>query len=376
MRVAINGLFWDQPATGSGQYLRGLIEGLAGMDEVEPLLVTAGPPAAPLPAGVEVRPSSRAGGNLAKLWFEQAAFPRASRREEADVVHVPYFAPPLCSGTPAVVTIHDLIPRVLPAYRGGAHVRAYMALVSAAARRAALVVTDSEASARDVERVLGIPRERIRVVYLAAGNAYQPRPQDELVALRRRLGLPERYLLYLGGFDRRKRVPELLQALKLSLARLEPISLVVAGGLPAMDSAFAPDPRRVAQELDLGDHVRFVGYVEEADKPALYAGAEVFVFPSIYEGFGLPPLEALSCGTPVIAAQSSSLPEVVGEAGLLVEPDDVEALAEAICAVMGDSDLRDRLAAKAIEQAAQFSWQRAAAETVAAYREAAASGRQ
>ncbi len=374
MRVAINGLFWDQPATGSGQYLRGLIEGLAGIDGVEPMLVTAGAPAAPVPPGVEVRPSGRAGGNLAKLWFEQVTFPRVTRREEADVAHVPYFAPPLCPGAPVVVTIHDLIPLVLPAYRGGAHVRAYMALVSAAARRATLVVTDSEASARDVERVLGIPRERIRVVYLAAGDAYRPRPQDELEALRRRLGLPDRYLLYLGGFDRRKRVPELLQAYKLALARLEPIALVVAGGLPAADSAFVPDPRRAAQELDL-DQVRFVGHVAEADKPALYAGAEAFVFPSIYEGFGLPPLEALSCGTPVIAAQSSSLLEVVGEAGLLVEPDDVKGLAEAICAVAGDPVVRDRLAARAIDQAARFSWQRTAAETVAVYREAAVRGR-
>jgi len=214
----------------------------------------------------------------------------------------------------------------------------------------------------------------VRVVHLAAGTTYRPMPIDLVAALRQRLGLPERYLLYLGGFDRRKRVPELLRAFHKVVPRLGDTGLVVAGRLPDRDSTFAPDPRRVADELALGDRVRFLGHVDEVDKPALYAGAEALVFPSVYEGFGLPPLEALSCGTPVIATQSSSLPEVVGDAGILVPPDDADALAEAICALVDDSALRRQLAGRALVQAKRFSWERTAEKTAAIYREAAARG--
>ena len=375
MRVAINGLFWDQPATGSGQYVRALVAALARMEGIHPLLVAAGSLEAPPPPGVELwRCGRSAAGNLSKLWFEQVGFSHACRRSGCVVAHVPYFAPPLACPVPLVVTIHDLIPMLLPEYRGGLHVRAYMALAAAAARRATLVVADSAAAAQDVERHLGIPPERVRVVHLAAGTTYRPMPIDLVVALRQRLGLPERYLLYLGGFDRRKRVPELLRAFHWVLPRLGDTGLVVAGRLPDRDSAFAPDPRRVAHELAMGDRVRFLGHVDEADKPALYAGAEALVFPSVYEGFGLPPLEALSCGTPVIATQSSSLPEVVGDAGILVPPDDVGALAEAIYALMDDSALRRQLAGRALVQANRFSWERTAEKTAAIYREAVARG--
>jgi len=374
MQVGINGLFWGRPATGSGQYVRELVAAMRYMEDVRLTLVVDNPPRTPPPVDIEIR---RAGpgatGKLGKLWFEQVAFPTACRRVGAEVAHVPYFAAPLTGFSPVVVTIHDLIPLLLPEYRGGWHVRAYMALVARAAKRADLIIADSDASAQDVEQVLGISGDRVRVVHLAAGTMYRPRCAEETLEARSRLGLPEQYLLYVGGFDRRKSVPELLKAYRQALPRLRGVPLVIGGQLPRIGTAFAPDPRRVAREFGIADKVQLLGHVSASDMPALYAGALALVYPSRYEGFGLPPLEALSCGTPVVATRASSLPEVVGEGGILVPPGDEEALSDAMCSLVEDEALRARLSKRGLEQAARFSWERTARETVAVYREALAS---
>lgn len=379
MRIAINGAFWGMDTTGSGQYLMALLPELAHLapectlDLVLPGSVDPPAPADAFPWRIQRAPTplDRSGAHLAKVWFEQMAFPGACRRLAADVAHVPYFAPPLRSPAPLVVTIHDLIPIVLPEYRGSSQFRLYMRLVSAGARRAALVLTDSQASARDIERLLGIPAERVRVVYLAAHPRYRPRTPAECRPVVERLALPSRYLLYLGGFDRRKNVPNLLRAMERARSRLEGARLVVAGRLPEHDSAFVPDPRRIARDLGIEDVVQFLGHVAEEDKPALYAGALALAFPSQYEGFGLPPLEAISCGTPAIVGQGSSLEEVVGPGGIAVPGHDVEALADALVTLATDGRRRAELSRAGLRHATRFSWERTARETLQAYRDAA-----
>jgi len=372
MRIGINAAFWGMQATGSGQYLHHLTRALAQHGSEAELFLfaprSAQPEEGPWRWETLPTPCDGLGDNLAKLWFEQVAYPRACHRRGVDLAHVPYFAPPLRPTAPTVVTIHDLIPLILPAYRGSVAVRAYMALVSRAARGAALILTDSRASARDIERRLAIPRERIRVIYLAADERYRPRP--DVADRARALGLPPRYLLYLGGFDRRKNVVGLLRAYAAARERMADVALVIAGRLPERHSAFTPDPRVVAEPLDLGDSLHLTGWVDEADKPALYAGALAFVFPSEYEGFGLPVLEAISCGTPGIVVGGSSLEEVVGLGGIVVPPDDVASLAEAMVAVVNSPSLRGDLAAKALQHAQGFSWERTARETWQAYRDA------
>ena len=307
--------------------------------------------------------------NLAKLWFEQVSFPRACLRQGVEIAHVPYFASPLFPTTPTVVTVHDLIPMLLPAYRGSILVRLYTHLVAAAARKADTVLTDSEASKQDIVRLLGIPAERVRVIYLAADDIYQPvLDEHRLAATRRKYGLPESYLLYLGGFDQRKNVPTLLKAF-VQLAKDSKAFLVVADQLPERDLTFSPDPRPIVQELGIGERVVFTGWVPEEDKPALYSGARALVFPSLYEGFGLPSLEALACGTPVIASNRGSLPEIVGDGGLLLEPDDVEGLTGAIEKLLKDDTLWGDLRERGLAHAARFSWEKTARETLAVYRE-------
>lgn len=408
VKVGVSGFFWNSQTTGSGQYTRQLLHALVAQrpdakvrlflpkaathhdaQHAEPRqsstsAARAGersrPPAKELPSGTArvrtgadtwVRRVSRdsLGSNLAKLWFEQVVFPMACRFAQMDVAHVPYFAPPLQSQVPTVVTIHDLIPLLLPEYRGSIGVRAYMRLVSTAAKRTTLILTDSRSSASDIHRVLHIPPERIRVVYLAADSSYRPVDQAGQSALRVRLRLPERFILYLGGFDVRKNVSKLLAAYARARPRLGDTELVIAGTLPFEDTAFAPDPRRIADDLGIGEHVLFTGWVSEEDKPALYSAAAVFAFPSRYEGFGLPVLEALACGTPAVVGAGSSLEEVVGEGGLVVAPDDDAAIADALIRLTVEPALRDGLARRGLSHARRFSWERTAQETWLAYQE-------
>ncbi len=379
MRIALSGMFWGMANTGSGQYLAHLLSHLPALlpDATFTLPTPAQGREGPVHesvAAVPLRtPFDGKSRHAAKVWFEQVSFPRYCRQIDADVAHVPYFAPPLVPRVPTVVTIHDLIPLVLPAYRASWGVRAYTALVSRATKSAHVVITDSHASAEDIVRLLNVPRERLRVIYLAVDSSYQPVADKSMQSTLDRLGIRRPYLFYLGGFDQRKNVPTLLKAYAEAGDSLGDLSLVVAGRLPDVDTSFAPDPRRIVQELGIQERVRLTGFVDEQDKPALYAGATAFCFPSAYEGFGLPVLEAISCGTPVIVGACGSLIEVAGPAGIHVPPGDVAALASAMIRLGTDAGYRHELSQAALEQSNRFSWRRTAAQTLSAYEQAMTS---
>jgi glycosyltransferase involved in cell wall biosynthesis len=379
MRIAINAWFIDRPTTGSGQYLTHLLdEYQAHLDRHTFLLCghahhrfseIANRPSASFAWQVLHTPFDPFHRHLAKLWFEQVSFPRACRRWRADLIHVPYWASPLRPPAPTVVTVHDLIPLLLPAYSGGTLGRWYTRLVSLSARRASCVITDSESSRQDIVEHLRLPAGRVRTIHLAAEERFRPVDDPgDLKRVRGKYELPGRYLLYLGGFDVRKNVPGILRAFaRLDVPDALDIRLVIAGKLPARDSAFFPDPRRIARELGILDRVRFPGWVDEEDKPALYSGAFAFLFPSHCEGFGLPPLEAMSCGTPAIVSNRSAQPEVVGNGGLCVDPGDPAALGEAMRRLIVDSLLYETLCANALARSRQFSWAKTASETMDVY---------
>jgi glycosyltransferase involved in cell wall biosynthesis len=302
------------------------------------------------------------------VWWEQVTWPRLAARLGADVGHVPYFAPPLRRppGLPIVVTIHDVIPLIIPEYVTTPLVRLYNGLVSRAAHKADLVLVDSEASRRDVQRLLGIPAARLRVVYLAPDEAvYEPVDPAAVEAVKARYGVTDPFLFYLGGLDKRKNVPALLEALAV-LPPQVPWQLFISGRLRHDNPRLFPDLPRLTESLGIGGRVRF-GFVADDDKAAMYRAATAFVFPSIYEGIGLDPLEALACGTPVVCSNRSSLPEVMGDAGLLVDPTDIAALSDAIRRVLTDAELRRDLSRRGPPQAAKFTWDEAARQTRQAY---------
>jgi glycosyltransferase involved in cell wall biosynthesis len=197
-----------------------------------------------------------------------------------------------------------LIPLLLPAYRGGVLQRAYTALVSRTAQRAAAVIAVSEAARKDVITLLGISPERVHAVLHGPNQPAAAPTSEQLAAIRQKYALPQRFFLYLGGFDVRKNVGATLEAYRGYLDRGgDPsVRLVIAGKLPSADSAFFPDPQKKAAELQLGESVHFCGWIDEADKPALYALATAYIFPSLYEGFGMMVTEAMQAGAPVVTS--------------------------------------------------------------------------
>ncbi len=293
---------------------------------------------------------------------QQVAVHRLLRRHHAGVYHSSYYLMPYRPGVPALVTLYDFIPMLFP-QTVSARARLLAGVATRLALRAAQhVVTISEATRADLLRLFPTqPPERVSAIPLAAGPAFTPQPAEAVAALRRRHALPERFTLYLGSNKPHKNLPRLLAAWA---ALPDDERLVIAG---AWDRRY-PEPRQIVQQRGLDEQVRFLGPVAEADLPALYGAATLFVFPSLYEGFGLPVLEALACGVPVACSGSSSLPEVAGEAALLFDPLDVAAIAAALRRLLADEGERAALAARATAQAALFSWTRTAEATMALYR--------
>jgi len=376
MHIAFNGWFWDQPHTGSGQYLRNL---LAALHEIAPqhrlsLIVPDHIRTLDhLPPDVDVLPiSTRFRGDLGKVWFEQRAFPRGVARLKADIAHVPYWGPPLRSTAPLVCTVLDVIPLIVPEYRTGFKNRLYTGLVLAAARGAGRLLTLSNSSKQEIVRRMGIPEERITVTYLAADQTFHPeasREQDQAVRERYGLADVDDFVLYLGSYAVHKNVRQLLAAYTYVAQGLGPgVPLVLAGHIPAAwGTPRFPDLPGYIAEIGLADYVRWIGPVDEADKPALYRLASVFVFPSRYEGFGLEPLEAMASGTPVVACAISSIPEVVGNAAFLVDAGDSRAMGGAILSLLLQPEHAALLRERGLARARDFSWRRTGEATLAVY---------
>ncbi len=378
MRVGFEGSAYMEPTTGVGQYVRALWHEFArGVPGVEPVMLLPGPRAdwPTLPPGeiIALEPPRRfAAGKARKLWWEQFGLPEAVRRSKADLVHVPYHSAPLRRDRPYVVTIHDLVPLVFPVYMNTRRMRLYYRLACRLAPRADLILTDSEHSAADLQRYLGVPRERIRAIPLAANADYRPLPPTDptILAARARYGLDGPFIFNVGGLDVRKNLVALVQAFALARPHLPAgMRLVIAGAAHSDHPARYPALAPVVAAAGLGDCTVLTGRISDEEKLALLNAADLYVYPSRYEGFGISPLEAMSCGTPVICSDQSSLPEVVGDGGLLVEPTPHK-LGAAMVQAMRTPHERPAWRRRALARAAQFSWASTARLTAAAYEEA------
>jgi glycosyltransferase involved in cell wall biosynthesis len=264
---------------------------------------------------------------------------------------------------PTVLTVHDLIFRHLPAHHKPLN-RWYLNLTMPLyCRRATHVIAISECTRRDLTAAYGIPPEKVTVIYEAAAPRFRVQPPEAVAAVRARYGLPDRYLLFVGTIEPRKNLTRLLAAFETIHAEGLSDGLVIVGKRGWLyGDFFARLEKSPAQ-----DAVLCPGYVPDEDLPAVYAGAQGLVFPSLYEGFGLPVLEAMACGTPVVASNASSIPEVGGDATLYFDPPDVEAMVEAIRRLLRDTDLQDHMRVRGLAQAAGFSWELTATATKSVY---------
>jgi glycosyltransferase involved in cell wall biosynthesis len=382
LRVGLNALFLHFPRSGTGRYLRNLIDGAS--DRVDLSLVGAkafprDDPASDFLAREVTTPFDRNSKQLAKVWFEQAGFGFAARRLGVDVAHAPYFGSGVVSLLPTIVTVHDLIPIVRPEYRRSASESLYSSLVTLGLRSASAILTDSAASARDLRSYLKVSDEKIHVVPLGVDQRFRPlRSPEELAwaaVVRSNLAVFEPYLLYVGGFDRRKNVARLIEAFsRLRHERQIRHSLILVGALRSGQALFY-DPHRDIERHGVADSVRLLGARSDDEVRALLAGADAFVFPSEYEGFGLPPLEAMASGTPVICSNASSLPEVVGDAGELFDPTSVDDIVAVIAEVLDNPDKRFDLAKRGIERARAFTWDATVDATLKVYESVAGKSR-
>ena len=263
-----------------------------------------------------------------------------------------------------VYTLHDLIFLRYPEYHLPYN-RWYLTLTMPCYLRAAdIIIAPSEASKRDALHYYQIPKNKIKVIYEAAAPHFRPvREPETLARVRQQYHLPQKFILHVATIEPRKNLSRLLEAFATLLADWPDLKLVLVGKKGWLYEAFF----QKLQAMGLERQVIFPGFVAEADLPAFYQLAELFVFPSLYEGFGLGPLEAMACGRPVVSSNSSSLPEVVGEAGLLFEPTDTAAMTQALRRVLADEELRAELKQRSLQQAQKFSWARAAEEHVAVY---------
>ncbi len=307
---------------------------------------------------------------LRRILWEQLVQPVAARRAGVDVLHALAFVTPVFSRVPSVVTVYDLsfvhYPALLPTAR-----RVYLrALTRRSCARARRVIAISQSTARDLTATFGISPQKIDVAVPGVDPVFAPLPRDQVEAFRTRAGLPERFLLFLGTLEPRKNLPLLLRAYaQLPAADRAAVPLVLAGGRGWMvDEIFA-----TIAACDLEQQVILPGYVAAEDLPLWYNAAETFVYPSVFEGFGLPVVEALACGTPALVSDASSLPEAAGDAGVCLPPDDADAWTDALARAIHDASWRAEVSARGVAHAARFTWEATAAQTVAACRAALAS---
>lgn len=370
MRIAIDLRRIRNP--GIGHYMLHLVGHLAQEDEENNYILIFGPEDRSkfAPAFVHLNGNFRQITDSSPYYSfrEQFSLPLLLQRERVDLFHSPHFLLPLFQPCPAVATIHDVIylvfPEDLPSLKARWY---YRGVIFAGARIAGRIITDSNFSKEEIVKHLRVPEEKIEVIPLAAAPAFRPIPNPAaLEAIKRKYHIAGDYILYVGIWRHRKNLLRLIKAFHMVRVQGKLDCKLVMAGPP--DERYSEIPR-LAQELGLEKEVIFTGYVPDEDLPLLYNAAKAFAFPSLYEGFGLPLLEAMACGTPVLTSRTSSLPEVAGEAALFVDPYSVEEIAAGLHCLLTDEARRAELQRLGLAQAARFNWQETAHRTLAVYKQ-------
>jgi len=366
MRIGIDARLVYYSQAGIGQYILNLARWLAQIDGANEYVLLQS-------RKDKTTIIEQANFRRASLWtpshhrFEQRMLPAEIARLGLDVLHSPDFIPPFRASCRMVITVHDLAFLFYPHFLTRESAR-YYGQIDQAVHQADHIIADSKSTRQDILRMLGVPPDKVSVVYLAANPLYRPVP---LARARQRaaekFGLSGDFILFVSTIEPRKNLPTLLKAYRQLLDAYKiDVELAVVGKKGWL---YGEIPSLV-EELQLADRARFLGRVSDDDLLYLYNAAGVLAHPALYEGFGLPPLEAMACGTPVIVSNASSLPEVVSDAGLLVNPKNVDAWAAALWRVFADDALRDELSQRALARSGYFSWERTARQTLEIYKKA------
>jgi glycosyltransferase involved in cell wall biosynthesis len=366
MRVGIDARLVYYSQAGIGQYIIHLVNGLANVDQESEYVLLQSRKDDTI---ILEEPNFK----RVSLWtpshhrLERYSLNVELVRLGLDVLHSPDFIPPHRPSCRSVITVHDLAFLLYPHFLTKESAR-YYGHIDQAVRWTDQIIAVSESTRNDTLQHLGVPDDKITVVYEAANPIFQPVARD--VArdeVRNRHGVDGPFILFVSTIEPRKNVPTLLRAVwQLMECYKEDVHLVLAGGRGWLFE----DTFSVVEELGLDGRVHFVGRVPSEDLLYLYNAAEMLAHPAFYEGFGLPPLEAMACGLPAVVSDVASLPEVVGDAGLLIDPHDVDELTVAMWRVLNDTHLRQEMREKGLRQAARFSWERAARETMTIYQRA------
>ncbi len=351
---------------GIAEYTRRLVETLPLLDQVNEYLVLHHTGAASS-LGVDGARNFRRVNTVTPCHhrLERVAFSLEVARFGLDLLHSPDFIPPRFGARRTVITVHDLNFLYYPQFQTADSRRYYGGQIRAAVQQANHILADSQATKNDLGNLLNVPAEKVTVHVLGVDPAFKPLPTQEVEAAKRRLGLPASYMLFVGTFEPRKNLAGLLEAYKTVLETLSdapPLLLVGRKGW-----LYEPIFRRVV-ELNLEHHVKWIENVTSGDLPAVYNGAAVLILPSFYEGFGFPALEAMACGIPTVVSRRGSLPEVVGETGVLIDPERPETLVEGLRRALTDSDFRRRSSEAGLARAATFTWRRTAEIVLEVYR--------
>jgi glycosyltransferase involved in cell wall biosynthesis len=369
MRIAINALAMKRELHGVGNYIRNLVWAFSRVDSENEYFIFGSSENLCHLEGlrrqfhIELAPNNP----VLRVAWEQTVLPLRLSRIRADVYHGPAFVAPLMKTCGQVVTIHDMTSRLVPE-RHPLHRRLYMrAMIPAAIRRSDRVIADSESTKRDILDFEWAEEERICVVHLGVDGRFERvRDRKNLAEIREKYRLPREFILFVGAIEPRKNVETLVDAY-LADSLSDRFDLVLAGSLGWGYSGLM---QKLAVSRVKGC-IRMPGYIDDTDLPSLYTAAAAFVYPSLCEGFGLPVLEAMACGAPVITSCVSSLPEVAGEAAILVDPTDMGALASALQRVLKDRELQEELSRRGQERAKLFTWDQTAKKTLEVYRQVA-----
>jgi glycosyltransferase involved in cell wall biosynthesis len=365
MRVAIDARKLHD--FGIGTYIRNLLRHLARIDHDTEYVLLCGE--ADLGVSAQLGPNFRSVLEPSPNYSirEQIHVPWVLRRERPDVYHAPHYVLPAAINCNSVVTIHDCIHLMFPQYLPNRMAYAYArAQMWTAAHRSDCILTVSDASKRDILHLFNIPPEKIVVVYNAIDAHFSVTPAADAVSrVRERYQLDHRFVLYVGNIKPHKNLVRLIEAFnELRTGDLEDVKLLIIGD----EISKLPALRHAVHRHKLHKHVRFLGYVPDDQLAVLYRLAAVFVFPSLYEGFGLPPLEAMASGTPVVVSNVSSLPEVVGDAAVLVDPHDIDSIVDGLRCVLTNPSRADDMRRKGLERSREFSWERSVARTLEVYK--------